>query len=56
MFDLSKMSETIASINAILNNKGTAEIHNEYRNGTIETVVVETQRKVQNREKNNQCK
>lgn len=50
MFDLTENPETIKTINAILNNKGTLEIHNEIRNGIIETVVVEIQRKVRSRE------
>lgn len=47
MVDISKHGDTINTVNAIINNGGTAEIKLEHNKKEI--VVVETSRKVKNR-------
>ena len=56
MFDIRNYEETCNTINAILNNKGVCEVHNEIRkdeNGNVvrTVVVVEQKRTVKSREK-----
>lgn len=50
MIDIKKNDEVIETVNAILNNKGIAEIKNEVRrNGDDNIVVVEIKRQVRTR-------
>lgn len=51
MIDLEKDKEAIRIINAILNNRGVAEVKNEVKDGKANLVIVEIRRQVKRRER-----
>ena len=49
MIDIREWPEVIEAVNAVLNNKGIAEVKNEKRQGKDNPVVVEITRKLKTR-------